>query len=152
MHIRNLPQSRDQPSRDYLDVSNNITIFIEFSNRERLWLLDSIDVKQCSSIFQFYIKRIVNLFLSFCNFNLSILQILLKSEVFFVFIRINITTVWLVFLLLKDSGRWSLSPGDEFSSGVFSYDSQPDVQVVNVDLLNHTQLPSPCCFEGEIKH
>ncbi|KAE8283390.1 Mitogen-activated protein kinase kinase kinase 14 [Larimichthys crocea] len=52
----------------------------------------------------------------------------------------------------KDSGRWSLSPGDEFSSGVFSYDSQPDVQVVNVDLLNHTQLPSPCCFEGEIKH
>ncbi|KAM3598356.1 uncharacterized protein V6R79_017034 [Siganus canaliculatus] len=48
----------------------------------------------------------------------------------------------------KDSGRWSLSPGDDFSSGVFSYNSQSDVQVFSVDLLNHTQLPPPCCFEG----
>ncbi|XP_070836775.1 mitogen-activated protein kinase kinase kinase 14 [Chaetodon trifascialis] len=48
----------------------------------------------------------------------------------------------------KDSGRWSLSPGDDFSSGVFSYNSQPDVQVFSVDLLSHTQLPPPCCFEG----
>ncbi|XP_030591613.1 mitogen-activated protein kinase kinase kinase 14 isoform X1 [Archocentrus centrarchus] len=40
----------------------------------------------------------------------------------------------------KDSGRWSLSPGDDFSSGVFSYNSQPDVQVFSLDL--------PCCFEG----
>ncbi|XP_042361122.1 mitogen-activated protein kinase kinase kinase 14 isoform X2 [Plectropomus leopardus] len=48
----------------------------------------------------------------------------------------------------KDSGRWSLSPGDDFSSGVFSYNSQPDVQVSSMDLLNHTQLPPPCCFEG----
>lgn len=53
-------------------------------------------------------------------------------------------------LLLQDSGRWSLSPGDDFSSGVFSYNSQPDVQVFSVDLLSHTQLPPPCCFEGEI--
>ncbi|XP_031717986.1 mitogen-activated protein kinase kinase kinase 14 [Anarrhichthys ocellatus] len=44
----------------------------------------------------------------------------------------------------KDSGRWSLSPGDELSSGVFSYNSQPDVQVSSMDL----QLPPPCCFEG----
>ncbi|XP_071327073.1 mitogen-activated protein kinase kinase kinase 14 isoform X2 [Trachinotus anak] len=48
----------------------------------------------------------------------------------------------------KDSGRWSLSPGDDFSSGVFSYNSQPDVQVFSMDLLGHTQLPPPCCFEG----
>ncbi|XP_054464154.1 mitogen-activated protein kinase kinase kinase 14 [Anoplopoma fimbria] len=48
----------------------------------------------------------------------------------------------------KDSGRWSLSPGDDFSSGVFSYNSQPDVQVSSLDLLSHTQLPPPCCFEG----
>ncbi|XP_059204243.1 mitogen-activated protein kinase kinase kinase 14 [Centropristis striata] len=48
----------------------------------------------------------------------------------------------------KDSGRWSLSPGDDLSSGVFSYNSQPDVQVSSLDLLNHTQLPPPCCFEG----
>ncbi|XP_047427143.1 mitogen-activated protein kinase kinase kinase 14 [Mugil cephalus] len=48
----------------------------------------------------------------------------------------------------KDSGRWSLSPGDDFSSGVFSYNSQPDVQVFSMDFLGHTQLPPPCCFEG----
>ncbi|XP_070779180.1 mitogen-activated protein kinase kinase kinase 14 isoform X2 [Enoplosus armatus] len=48
----------------------------------------------------------------------------------------------------KDSGRWSLSPGDDFSSGVFSYNSQPDVQVFSIDLLSQTQLPPPCCFEG----
>ncbi|XP_026181623.1 mitogen-activated protein kinase kinase kinase 14 isoform X2 [Mastacembelus armatus] len=49
----------------------------------------------------------------------------------------------------KDSGRWSLSPADDFSSGVFSYNSQPDVQVFSMDLLGHTQLPPrPCCFQG----
>ncbi|KAK5855908.1 hypothetical protein PBY51_007541 [Eleginops maclovinus] len=48
----------------------------------------------------------------------------------------------------KDSGRWSLSPADDLSSGVFSYSSQPDVQVSSLDLLGHTQLPPPCCFEG----
>ncbi|XP_074512204.1 mitogen-activated protein kinase kinase kinase 14 [Sebastes fasciatus] len=48
----------------------------------------------------------------------------------------------------KDSGRWSLSLGDDLSSGVFSYSSQPDVQVSSLDLLSHTQLPPPCCFEG----
>ncbi|XP_014854737.1 PREDICTED: mitogen-activated protein kinase kinase kinase 14-like [Poecilia mexicana] len=45
----------------------------------------------------------------------------------------------------KDSGRWSLSPGDEYSSGFFSYNSQPDVQVFSLDLLGQTP---PCCFEG----
>uniref|UniRef100_A0A3Q0S1R8 Mitogen-activated protein kinase kinase kinase 14a n=1 Tax=Amphilophus citrinellus TaxID=61819 RepID=A0A3Q0S1R8_AMPCI len=48
----------------------------------------------------------------------------------------------------KDSGRWSLSPGDEFSSDVFSCNSQPDVQVFSLDLLGQTQQPLPCCFEG----
>ncbi|XP_053194789.1 mitogen-activated protein kinase kinase kinase 14 [Scomber japonicus] len=48
----------------------------------------------------------------------------------------------------KDSGRWSLSPGDDFSSGVFSYNSQPDGQDFSMDWLVHTQLPRPCCFEG----
>ncbi|KAM4531109.1 mitogen-activated protein kinase kinase kinase 14 isoform 1-T1 [Odontesthes bonariensis] len=48
----------------------------------------------------------------------------------------------------KDSGRWSLSPGDDFSSGVFSYNSQPDAPVFSMDLLGHTQFPPPCCFEG----
>ncbi|XP_030262781.1 mitogen-activated protein kinase kinase kinase 14 [Sparus aurata] len=48
----------------------------------------------------------------------------------------------------KDSGRWSMSPADDLSSGVFSYNSQPDVQLFSVDLLSHTQLPPPCCFEG----
>eukprot|EP00064_Thunnus_orientalis_P002718 superscaffoldBa00000209_g2725 len=35
----------------------------------------------------------------------------------------------------KDSGRWSLSPGDDFSSGVYSYNSQPDGQDFSMDLL-----------------
>ncbi|XP_061566874.1 mitogen-activated protein kinase kinase kinase 14 isoform X2 [Cololabis saira] len=48
----------------------------------------------------------------------------------------------------KDSGSWSLSPGDDLSSGVFSYNSQPDVQAFNKDLLGRTQFPQPCCFEG----
>ncbi|XP_067472203.1 mitogen-activated protein kinase kinase kinase 14 [Thunnus thynnus] len=48
----------------------------------------------------------------------------------------------------KDSGRWSLSPGDDFSSGVYSYNSQPDGQDFSMDLLVHPQLPQPCCFEG----
>ncbi|XP_074552727.1 mitogen-activated protein kinase kinase kinase 14 [Halichoeres trimaculatus] len=48
----------------------------------------------------------------------------------------------------KDSGRWSLSPADDFSSGVFSFSSQPDVPVFSLDLLSHSQPPPPCCFEG----
>ncbi|XP_029945513.1 mitogen-activated protein kinase kinase kinase 14 isoform X2 [Salarias fasciatus] len=48
----------------------------------------------------------------------------------------------------KDSGRWSLSLGDDLSSGVFSSNSQPDAPVFSVDLLGHTQVPPPCCFEG----
>lgn len=54
--------------------------------------------------------------------------------------------------LPKDSGRWSLNPAEDFSSGVFSGSSQPDVQVFSVDLLNQAQQPPPpCCFEGAIK-
>lgn len=52
----------------------------------------------------------------------------------------------------QDSGRWSLSPGDDLSSGVYSSNSQPDVQVFSVDLLSHSQLPPPCCFEGIGRH
>ncbi|CAN9505503.1 unnamed protein product [Ophioblennius macclurei] len=48
----------------------------------------------------------------------------------------------------KDSGRWSLSPGDDFSSGIYSSNSQPDVSLFSVDLLGQTQAPLPCCFEG----
>ncbi|XP_071399875.1 mitogen-activated protein kinase kinase kinase 14 [Centroberyx affinis] len=48
----------------------------------------------------------------------------------------------------KDSGRWSMSPGDDLSSGVFSYNSQPDGQVFSMDWLGHTPLPPPSCFEG----
>ncbi|KAM9391561.1 mitogen-activated protein kinase kinase kinase 14 [Pholidichthys leucotaenia] len=48
----------------------------------------------------------------------------------------------------KDSGRWSLSPGDDFSSGVFSTSSQPDVQGFSLDLLGQTQKPPPCFSEG----
>ncbi|KAM9746462.1 mitogen-activated protein kinase kinase kinase 14 isoform 1-T2 [Menidia menidia] len=48
----------------------------------------------------------------------------------------------------KDSGRWSLIPGDTFSSGVFSYNSQPDAPVFSMDLLGQNQFPPPCCFEG----
>ncbi|XP_055008516.1 mitogen-activated protein kinase kinase kinase 14 isoform X1 [Boleophthalmus pectinirostris] len=48
----------------------------------------------------------------------------------------------------KDSGRWSLSPGDDFSSGVFSCNSQPDGQVFSMDFLGPSQFPPPSCFEG----
>ncbi|KAF3699963.1 Mitogen-activated protein kinase kinase kinase 14 [Channa argus] len=52
----------------------------------------------------------------------------------------------------KDSGRWSLSPGDDFSSGAFSDNSQPDVQDFSMELLGNKQLPPPCCFEGVDVH
>ncbi|CAJ1076112.1 mitogen-activated protein kinase kinase kinase 14 [Xyrichtys novacula] len=48
----------------------------------------------------------------------------------------------------KDSGRWSLSPAEDFSSGVFSFNSQPDVPVFSLDFLSPSQPPPPCCFEG----
>ncbi|KAL6102549.1 map3k14 [Pungitius sinensis] len=48
----------------------------------------------------------------------------------------------------KDSGRWSLSPGDELSSGVFSSSSQPEAPAFSVELLSHSQQPPACCFEG----
>ncbi|XP_054616450.1 mitogen-activated protein kinase kinase kinase 14 [Dunckerocampus dactyliophorus] len=48
----------------------------------------------------------------------------------------------------KDSGRWSLSPADDCSSGVCSYSSQPDGQQhVSLELLAHSP-PRPCCFQG----
>ncbi|KAM9780091.1 mitogen-activated protein kinase kinase kinase 14 [Neosynchiropus ocellatus] len=46
----------------------------------------------------------------------------------------------------KDSGRWSLCPGDNFSSGVCSYNSQPDGPEFSVDLLDQAQ--NPFCLEG----
>lgn len=58
--------------------------------------------------------------------------------------------LFFLYLISQDSGRWSMSPGDDFSSGVFSYSSQPDGQVFSTDWLGHTQLPPPCCFEGEM--
>uniref|UniRef100_A0A8C7JUL3 Mitogen-activated protein kinase kinase kinase 14a n=1 Tax=Oncorhynchus kisutch TaxID=8019 RepID=A0A8C7JUL3_ONCKI len=49
----------------------------------------------------------------------------------------------------KDSGRWSISPGDDLSSGVFSYNSQPDGQILSMDWLVHqSHLSAPRCFEG----
>ncbi|XP_061906031.1 mitogen-activated protein kinase kinase kinase 14 [Entelurus aequoreus] len=49
----------------------------------------------------------------------------------------------------KDSGRWSLNPADDFSSGVGSYGSQPDGQQqhLSLDLLGQSP-PRPCCFQG----
>ncbi|XDV12828.1 hypothetical protein PO909_001397 [Leuciscus waleckii] len=47
----------------------------------------------------------------------------------------------------KDSGRWSVSAGDDDSSGVFSYNSQ-DVQSFSRDWLAPTHQPPPRCFEG----
>ncbi|XP_061701409.1 mitogen-activated protein kinase kinase kinase 14 isoform X3 [Syngnathoides biaculeatus] len=48
----------------------------------------------------------------------------------------------------KDSGRWSLSPTDDCSSGVCSDSSQPDGhRSVSLELLGHSP-PQPCCFQG----
>ncbi|XP_072549647.1 mitogen-activated protein kinase kinase kinase 14 [Salminus brasiliensis] len=48
----------------------------------------------------------------------------------------------------KDSGRWSVGPGDELSSGVFSYNSQSDGQSLSMDWLVPAHQPPPRCFEG----
>ncbi|XP_066498120.1 mitogen-activated protein kinase kinase kinase 14 [Hoplias malabaricus] len=48
----------------------------------------------------------------------------------------------------KDSGRWSLGPGDDLSSGVFSYNSQSDGQSFSMDWLIPAHQPPPRCFEG----
>ncbi|XP_026772509.3 mitogen-activated protein kinase kinase kinase 14 [Pangasianodon hypophthalmus] len=48
----------------------------------------------------------------------------------------------------KDSGRWSLGPGDDLSSGVFSYNSQSDGQSFSMDWLGPVHQPPPRCFEG----
>ncbi|KAL0992814.1 hypothetical protein UPYG_G00098830 [Umbra pygmaea] len=49
----------------------------------------------------------------------------------------------------KDSGRWSISQGDDLSSGVFSCNSQPDGQILSMDWLGqHAPLAPPRCFEG----
>ncbi|XP_007229999.2 mitogen-activated protein kinase kinase kinase 14 [Astyanax mexicanus] len=48
----------------------------------------------------------------------------------------------------KDSGRWSVGPGDDLSSGVFSYNSQSDGQSFSMDWLVPAHQPPPRCFEG----
>ncbi|XP_026885589.2 mitogen-activated protein kinase kinase kinase 14 isoform X1 [Electrophorus electricus] len=48
----------------------------------------------------------------------------------------------------KDSGRWSVGPGDDLSSGVFSYNSQSDGQSFSMDWLGPAPQPPPRCFEG----
>ncbi|XP_024127220.1 mitogen-activated protein kinase kinase kinase 14 [Oryzias melastigma] len=48
----------------------------------------------------------------------------------------------------KDSGRWSLSPGDDPSSGFFSSNSLPEVQPFSIGLLGYSEFPPPSCFEG----
>ncbi|KAI4878874.1 hypothetical protein NFI96_012500 [Prochilodus magdalenae] len=48
----------------------------------------------------------------------------------------------------KDSGRWSVGPGDDLSSGVFSYSSQSDGQSFSMDWLVPAHQPPPRCFEG----
>lgn len=48
----------------------------------------------------------------------------------------------------KDSGRWSVSPGDYDSSGVFSDNSQYDGQTFSRDWLSPTHQPLSRCFEG----
>ncbi|XP_051996146.1 mitogen-activated protein kinase kinase kinase 14-like [Xyrauchen texanus] len=48
----------------------------------------------------------------------------------------------------KDSGRWSVGPGDDLSSGVFSYNSQQDGQSFSRDWLVPVHQPPPRCFEG----
>ncbi|XP_077591087.1 mitogen-activated protein kinase kinase kinase 14 [Stigmatopora nigra] len=47
----------------------------------------------------------------------------------------------------KDSGRWSLNPGSDCSSGVCSDMGQLDGQQnVSLDLVGHSP-PQPCCFQ-----
>lgn len=48
----------------------------------------------------------------------------------------------------RDSGRWSLVPGDDFSSDVLSYNSQSDGQVLSLDLLVSTQRSTPSVIVG----
>ncbi|XP_011476291.1 mitogen-activated protein kinase kinase kinase 14 [Oryzias latipes] len=52
----------------------------------------------------------------------------------------------------KDSGRWSLSPGDDPSSGFFSSNSQPEVQPFSIGLLGQFEFPLPSCLEGVDVH
>ncbi|XP_076851912.1 mitogen-activated protein kinase kinase kinase 14 [Brachyhypopomus gauderio] len=46
----------------------------------------------------------------------------------------------------KDSGRWSVGPSDDLSSGVFSYSSQSDGLSISMDWPG--PAPQPRCFEG----
>ncbi|RXN03510.1 mitogen-activated kinase kinase kinase 14-like protein [Labeo rohita] len=48
----------------------------------------------------------------------------------------------------KDSGRWSVGPGDDLSSGVFSYNSQQDGQSFSRDWFAPSHQPLPRCFDG----
>lgn len=48
----------------------------------------------------------------------------------------------------KDSGRWSVNPGDYDSSGVFSDNSQHDGQSFSRDWLSPPHQPQSRCFEG----
>ncbi|XP_028842127.1 mitogen-activated protein kinase kinase kinase 14 [Denticeps clupeoides] len=48
----------------------------------------------------------------------------------------------------KDSGRGSLGPGDDHSSGVFSFNSQLDSQTLSLGWLGLPHLRTPCWFDG----
>ncbi|KAI1884124.1 hypothetical protein AGOR_G00223220 [Albula goreensis] len=48
----------------------------------------------------------------------------------------------------RDSGHWSMGNSDYFSSGVFSYSSQPDGQSYGLDWLGPGHSTPPHCFPG----
>lgn len=50
----------------------------------------------------------------------------------------------------QDSGRWSLSPGEDLSSGVYSGNSQSESQSFSMELLGTSTLRPPFCYGGEL--